>query len=348
MGNSRIAGADAPAYSGRVTPHAPNWIGSKWMGSIFSPLLCLALAAPLTGCAGGQDKESETPEDGAQSAVPAGLDQRDLSKMKSLAVDGTFCDRRGKRADQSDTNHDNRADLITLYDAEGKISCKQADLNFDGRLDAFFHYSSGELKREQYDQDHDGRIDTGRYLKDGQVYLLEQDLNRDGYVDTWRRYDRGHLVRLENDRDSDGRADLFVHYVGGKIDRVGYDVDGNGKVDQWDHDAARRAAAALDSLSAAQDPVGEPDEGFVEEPTPEGPAAGAVEGGSEEDVSKVEERDPVRGGDDEGKKVDDKDPKDKDDAPADAEKPSQAQTPAQKPAAQKPAAQKPKPQKPGG
>jgi hypothetical protein len=341
-----------------MTPRAPNWIGSKWLGSMISrrhdrpqrpalALLC-TFALGTIACAGAKEDGPETPDEGAEPAVPDGLDKRDLSKMKTLVVDGTFCDRRGKRADQLDTNHDNRADLITLYDSEGRITCKQADLDFDGRLDAFFHYTDGELRREQYDQDRDGRIDTGRYLKEGQVYLLEQDLNRDGYVDTWRRYDRGRLVRLENDRDFDGRADLFVHYVGGKIDRVGYDVDGNGKVDSWDHDAARRAAAALDSLSAAEDPEApKEEEAFVEEPTPEGPASGAVDGGKDDDVGKLETRDPVEDERETKTLEDDKTDKGEKEGASESKAPDSGDTGMQKPGAQKPGTQKPAAQRPG-
>jgi len=238
-----LADVSRGAYSARVSQFF----------AVVSPLaaICLVVGGTL-GCAGStrdtavEDKISRT-EDNWQ-------DPRDLSNMKPLKVDGVFCDRRGKRADQVDTNHDARADFVTLYEPgeQGAITCKQGDLNFDGRLDAFFHYADGKLQREQYDQDYDGRIDTGRYWRDGEVYLIEEDLNRDGYVDTWRRYDRGTIVRVETDRDFDGRADMFVHYIAGRIDRVGYDVDGNGQVDQWDHDAARRAALALDAVASAR------------------------------------------------------------------------------------------------
>ena len=168
-----------------------------------------------------------------------------------MTVDGTRCDPTGRRVQQLDLNQDSRADMITLSRSEAngdKVTCKQADLNFDGHLDAFFHYDDdGHLVREQFDLDFDGRIDMGRFYEAGALTLDEQDVNQDGATDTWRRYDKGRLLRIESDRDADGRADMFTFYVGAQIDRIGYDVNGDGRVDRWDHDAARRARAALEA-----------------------------------------------------------------------------------------------------
>jgi hypothetical protein len=173
---------------------------------------------------------------------------RNAKDLKYLTVDGERCIRANKREHQVDVNQDGWADLVTLYstDAGGeKVSCKQADFNFDGRLDAFIHYAeTGDVTREQYDTDFDGRIDMGRYYELGKHLRDELDLNQDGFADSWRVYDDDRLVRVETDRDADGRADMFTYYIGKQIDRIGYDVNGDGKVDTWDHDAARRARLA--------------------------------------------------------------------------------------------------------
>ena len=195
---------------------------------------------------------------------------RNARDLKYLTVDGERCDRTNKREHQVDVNQDGYADLVTLYakDAGGGevIACKQADLNFDGRLDAFIHYTpGGEVSREQYDTDFDGRIDMGRYYEQGKLVRDELDLNQDGFVDTWRIYDNGRLIRIETDRDADGRADMFTYYVGKQIDRIGYDINGNGKVDTWDHDAARRARLALQKRKGPE-ADNKPDESaYVEE-----------------------------------------------------------------------------------
>ena len=236
------------------------------------------------GCAGkgkGPPKPGEPggPAEGAEEAaatMKSAMNVEPVAPKRQvalipLAVNGQHCDASGKRVLQQDLNLDGRADLITLGGAEdGKIRCQQADLDNDGRLDAFLHYDArGDLVREQYDQDYDGRIDLGRTYKDGKIDLDEQDLDHDGYVDAWRRYDKGKLTRIDHDRDRDGRPDTFTFFVRGQIDRVGYDTNGDGNVDTWDQDVARRAQAALARRMQARAAVGDE---FVEapvEPPPE-------------------------------------------------------------------------------
>lgn len=216
------------------------------MGLVPALALCVGLA-PAPGCANkpdGGDKKSNAPDESAEDSQSA--PEAANPNLRALRVDDLRCSAKGQRADQQDLNQDGRADLVSLYGGDGTtLSCRQADFNFDGRHDAYFHYDDkGVLAREQFDLDYDGRIDIGRTFKDGKLVLDEQDTNRDGYVDAWRRYDKGRLLRIETDRDGDGRADMFAYYVAGRVDRIGYDVNGDGRVDQWDHDAARRAREA--------------------------------------------------------------------------------------------------------
>ena len=215
---------------------------------------------------------------------------RNARDLKYLTVDGERCVRLNKREHQVDVNQDGYADLVTLYasDAGGDvIACKQADLNFDGRLDAFIHYTpQGEVSREQYDTDFDGRIDMGRYYELGKLVRDELDLNQDGFADSWRIYDEGRLVRVETDRDADGRADMFTYYVGKQIDRIGYDVNGDGKVDTWDHDAARRARLAIQKRQTNDAPKAE-DDAYVDEAPAEGDAKDGKDGKDDPNKSKA-------------------------------------------------------------
>lgn len=230
-------------------------------------LLILGAAACATPDGGGDRKDSDAP---AEARAARGNDQ-----LQALVIDDARCVSAGKRVSQIDLNHDEFADLITVYANTDKgeiVGCKQADLNFDGRLDAFYYYGpEGEIEREQFDLDFDGRIDLGRYFEGEIVAKDEQDLDLDGAVDTWRFYDKGRIVRMETDRDADGRPDMFTYYVSERIDRIGYDVNGDGKADQWDHDAARRARIALEKRREAQAPPkeDEDDAETVEEPTSE-------------------------------------------------------------------------------
>jgi hypothetical protein len=227
--------------------------------------------------AGGKSKKSVSsssdPEDPRDEAGDPPGRNRNAKDLEYLTVDGERCSRTGKREHQVDVNQDGYADLVTLYVNEAgseKLACKQGDLNFDGRLDAFVYYeASGEVSREQFDQDYDGRIDMGRYYAEGKLVRDELDLNADGFADSWRIYDDGRLVRVESDRDADGRADMFTYYMGKQIDRIGYDVNGDGKVDTWDHDAARRARLALQKRQVNVDTGKTDEELYVDEGKPE-------------------------------------------------------------------------------
>jgi hypothetical protein len=219
---------------------------------------------------------------------------RNAKDLKYLTVDGERCDRTNKREHRVDVNQDGWADLVTLYSTEAggeKVACKQADFNFDGRLDAFIHYAAtGDVTREQYDTDFDGRIDMGRYYELGKHLRDELDLNQDGFADSWRIYDDNRLVRVETDRDADGRADMFTYYIGKQIDRIGYDINGDGKVDTWDHDAARRARLAQAKRGGGEAPKPEED-AYVEE---EGDAKGKDAKGKDAQKPKSSKPEPKK------------------------------------------------------
>ncbi len=257
----------------RFSPPSPA--RPAWSRFGFAVAAVLALEP---GCAGkkdaGKDGKSKSPDEAGEDSQSAPEVDPNL---RALRVDELRCSQQGQRANQQDLDHDGKADLVSMYSGEGiTLSCRQADFNFDGRLDAYFHYDDkGVLNREQFDLDYDGRIDIGRTFKDGKLVLDEQDTNRDGFVDAWRRYDKGRLLRIETDRDGDGRPDMFAYYVAGRVDRIGYDVNGDGRVDQWDHDAARRAREAesirKENTGSTDIPGGTTDE-FVDEAPAEGEA----------------------------------------------------------------------------
>ncbi|MFV8756772.1 hypothetical protein ACNOYE_40020 [Nannocystaceae bacterium ST9] len=264
------------------------------------PRLSVALMVGMLlvgGCKNkGKKGDSDAPDEGAEAKLGKGGKtetssssdpddpreapgrNRNAKDLEYLTVDGERCSRTGKREHQVDVNQDGYADLVTLYvnDAGGeKLACKQADLNFDGSLDAFVYYEpSGEVAREQFDQDFDGRIDMGRYYAEGKLARDEIDLNQDGFADSWRIYDEGRMVRVETDRDADGRPDMFTYYMGKQIDRIGYDVNGDGKVDTWDHDAARRARLALQKRQPNADTGKTEEELYVDEAAKEGEGKG--------------------------------------------------------------------------
>ncbi|MCR9161279.1 MAG: hypothetical protein ACE37F_12540 [Nannocystaceae bacterium] len=263
------------------------------------PALLLSLGAG-SGCAAKAKSDAEqtnAPDESNEDSQSA--PQGANPNLKALRVDDLRCAVKGQRADQRDLNQDGRSDLVSLYGSDGiTLSCRQADFNFDGRHDAYFHYDEkGVLVREQFDLDYDGRIDIGRTFRDGKLVLDEQDTNRDGFVDAWRRYDKGRLLRIETDRDGDGRADMFAYYVAGRVDRIGYDVNGDGRVDQWDHDAARRAREAEAIRKENTAPADMPGAG-TEEFVDEGAEGSEGEEGAPRDTPKPATSAPERTGGD--------------------------------------------------
>ena len=143
---------------------------------------------------------------------------------------------------QYDLNRDGKPDvweyLVTVKNAEGRpvdrVTRKEMDLNFDGRVDAVYWYDDqGEKVREQLDLDFDGKVDETLFFEKGQIVRKERDLNGDGKVDTWLFYERGQLVRKERDTKGTGRVDYWEFWENGQIDRIGEDLDGDGNVDRW-------------------------------------------------------------------------------------------------------------------
>jgi len=284
--------------------YAPAYHRQAWLADVATSLYSTRPVQPaghvpflaviaLAGCAGSARVDGSSRPSGAErgssspdSGSPQGA-QTVNPNLTSLSVDSFRCGLQGRRVEQVDLNHDGRSDLVSVYERESTtLSCRQADFNFDSRIDAYFFYGEqGELVREQFDLDYDGRIDAGRLYEEGVLTVDEQDVDRDGYVDAWRRYEKGRLLRIETDRDGDGKADMFAHYVGGQVDRVGYDTNGDGRVDQWDHDTARRARlatrardthaattedAAEEKASETKAAEAKPSEGNKETPPPKG------------------------------------------------------------------------------
>lgn len=294
-------------YIGAVPSPLPPF-PRQVLGGVALAVLCLSAVACKAKNTKGPDKAAQQADE--EAAKQAKAEEEALlaqvaknPSMKPMLVDDARCNKAGKKVHQVDVNSDGRADLITLT-ARGKLGeslvCKQADLNFDGRLDAFLHYDDQErLDREQFDLDFDGKIDLGRYYKEGLLFLDEQDLDHDGYVDAWRRYDKARLTRIDDDRDHDGRPDMFTFYAAGQIDRVGYDVDGDGKVDRWDQEVAQRAKEALEVRQREIEKLRADDDEYVEESTtPEPPTETKTEGEAAEGTSddKAKDKDADKGG----------------------------------------------------
>lgn len=196
--------------------------------------LSILVLVPFLAC-GGSKKDTKTAKNTQTNANTAPV-------AKAVAADRTRCSSAGKRIVKLDLNRDKQPDVFKLYEKKivnGEtievLSCKEVDLNFDGRKDVWNYYDDqGNLRMEEWDLDFDGRIDMTTHRKSGKIHTQELDTNYDKKPDIWRRYEDGVLIRVERDSNNDGRIDYREFYEGGRLDRINYDKDGDGRMESWD------------------------------------------------------------------------------------------------------------------
>jgi len=145
----------------------------------------LALFCCLAGCLAST---SPTP-----SATPAAPPRPELTCLRQGAERiETANFRGGNQPDVVKVFHKNSDGSPPLY-----MSCKEVDLNADGRKDMLIYLDKyGRKLREEFDHDKDGVADQKSF------------------------YEAGMLVRDELDSDSDGKIDLIEHFQDGKRVRV--------------------------------------------------------------------------------------------------------------------------------
>jgi len=187
----------------------------------------LALLTLAWGCNGGTKQVKKAP-------------LKSLTKIK--AEERSRCNATGKRVLKLDLNQDKQPDVWKLYRTklEGGtkvdvLTCKERDVNFDGRKDIWYYYDDeGNIRMEEMDLDFDGRIDLVTHRQGGKIFRQEMDTNHDGKVDVFKYYETGVLNKIDRDSNYDGKIDYWEYYEGGQLDRIGYDDDGDGLVDRWD------------------------------------------------------------------------------------------------------------------
>ena len=174
--------------------------------------------------------------------------------MKIPRVDPTLCETAGKEIELYDLNRDNKPDVWKLFKTEDErgtkarlLSCKQVDLDHDGRKDYVGEYDdSGALLLEEYDFDFDGRFDVRIHYdkKNGKRYLVERETGFDNQPDIWEKYTKDEVLdNVRRDRNGDSRPDYWEQYRAGVLMSIQYDDDFDGKVDRQEQagEAARPA-----------------------------------------------------------------------------------------------------------
>ena len=199
------------------------------LASLFGIVVVSAGLASLVGCGGSQNPTPQSPGAITGSNVPA-----------APPVDRSRCNASGKQVVTVDADGDKKPDIWKYLVPNGQgaqvMTCKQVDLNHDGKIDIVYYYDqSGQFTTlEEFDLDFDGRIDESVYYSNGKKVRAEYDTNYDNKSDKWDYFEDGKLVRIERDSDFNGKVDAWEYYEGGKLDRIGYDTTGSGRVDKWD------------------------------------------------------------------------------------------------------------------
>ena len=160
------------------------------------------------------------------------------------SVDRSKCSDKGKQIVTADTNLDKKPDVWKFFatvqqngQSVSVLSCKQVDLNHDGKVDVVSYYdeTGNQMTLEEADLDFDGKFDVTIYYVNGKKVREE-----DGHQ---LRQEARHLdsttrtrssSRIERDTDFNGKVDEWQYYEGGKLDRIGYDTTGTGRLDSWD------------------------------------------------------------------------------------------------------------------
>jgi len=236
-------------------------------------LLFLGSAATLTACGGTPHAGEMTV--GGDSNIP-----------NAPQIDRSKCSDRGKEIVTADTNLDKKPDVWKFFqtvNVNGQkvqvLTCKQVDLNHDGKLDLIYYYDDkgAQTTLVEFDMDFDGKFDLTVYYANGKKVREELDTNYDQKADLFKYYEDEKLVRIERDTNNDGKIDEWQYYEGGKLDRIGYDTVGSGKVDKWDRqpetDEPPAEGAAAPAPAKGPAPATSPPTGAPAAPAPaKGPA----------------------------------------------------------------------------
>jgi len=165
-------------------------------------------------------------------------------------VDPSLCEAEGKDVDSYDLNGDDKPDVWKLFKLEKAsggtsriLTCKQADLNFDGKKDYVVAFNDqGGILFEKFDFDFQKGFDAfykyeeieGEKAKSA-LYEVQRDSNFDGKYDIVEKYDTktGQLTEVQRDTNGDLKPDVWEQYENGQLVAILYDDEPyDGKVDR--------------------------------------------------------------------------------------------------------------------
>jgi hypothetical protein len=208
-------------------------------------------------------------------------------------IDRSKCSDKGKEIVTADTNQDKKPDVWKFFETTNQggqkvqvLTCKEVDLNHDGKLDAVYYYDDKGVATvlEEFDLDFDGKFDLTVYYANGKKVREELDTNFDQKPDIFKYYEDEKLVREELDTNYDGKIDQWQYFEAGRLDRIGYDTLGTGRVDKWDRTPDADEAPAEGAPPADKGAAAPADKGAAAKGAPaKGDASGRCEARRQDD-----------------------------------------------------------------
>jgi hypothetical protein len=164
---------------------------------------------------------SSTPEKATTGEAKTPEGPKELEHQK--------CDKSMGRVEALDTDHDNKPELLAVFNSNNKELCRAVDFNHDGKPDFYEYYNEdGTLRRRE------GAYEKGveviseiQYFEGGKLVRRERDTLGLHKIDTWDTYDpaTGKLVKRERATKGDGKVDQWWTWEG---DHINIEVDKNG------------------------------------------------------------------------------------------------------------------------
>lgn len=199
---------------------------------------------------------------GAKTSLPRAGGGPGNEDLHIPAINPALCDPKGKKLELYDLNRDGKPDvwkLVEEKDTKGPrvdiMTCKQVDLNHDGKKDYLAQYDeNGAIILEEYDFDFDGHFDARLYFdrKSGKKLVVERMSGFGEQPDVWEKYGADEtLETVRRDRNGDGKPDYWEQYLAGALDKILYDEDFDGKVDRKEDAHPARDLGAAAGLGAA-------------------------------------------------------------------------------------------------
>jgi len=194
--------------------------------TIATMTLCVLVSTQTAACASSSNKKEDTKP---KEQVLRGADRYPSEGLIIV---------------KADLNGDSIPDVYSVYKEivdpkdkdtapERELLRKEIDVNFDGAVDIWRHYTLEVLNKEELDYNFDGRIDAINFFDKAKLVRKEVDVEFDQAPDIFKFYKDGQLIRIERDSNNDGRVDYWEYYERGVLDRIGRDNNGDGRVDTW-------------------------------------------------------------------------------------------------------------------